>query len=97
MYVSNLVSKQGQTDGFTVSDHAAEIERFAGVEFLDYVLYNQQAPTEEVAKRYEEEGGYVTRADIENLKSNTTKRSAVTFLDKWQPLQQVIHLSHTAR
>lgn len=67
MYVSNLVSKQGQTDGFTVSDHAAEIERFAGVEFLDYVLYNQQAPTEEVAKRYEEEGGYVTRADIENL------------------------------
>lgn len=70
-YVSNLVSKQGQTDGFTVSDHAAEIERFAGVEFLDYVLYNQQAPTDEVAKRYEEEGGYVTLADIDAL---STKR-----------------------
>jgi uncharacterized cofD-like protein len=66
-YVSNLVSKQGQTDGFTVSDHAAEIERFGGSEFLDYVLYNQQAPSEEIARRYEEEGGYVTMADIENL------------------------------
>lgn len=67
IYVSNLVSKKGQTDGFAVSDHAAEIERFAGRDVLDYVLYNQQAPTEEVAQRYEEEGGYVSLADIENL------------------------------
>lgn len=67
IYVANLVSKQGQTDGFTVSDHAQEIERFAGGPFLDYVLYNQQAPSEEVAKRYEEEGGYVTLADIDKL------------------------------
>ncbi len=68
-YVANLVSKQGQTDGFTVSDHAHEIERFAGVSFLDYVLYNQQAPTEELARRYEEEGGYITLADIDKLSS----------------------------
>ena len=67
VYVSNLVSKQGQTDGFTVSDHAAEIERFAGVQFLDYVLYNQEQPTEEVAARYKEEGGYVTTPDVEKM------------------------------
>ena len=66
-YVSNLVSKQGQTDGFTVSDHAKEIERFAGTPFLDYVLYNQEAPTKELAGRYEEEGGYITFADTESL------------------------------
>ncbi|MDB5163170.1 MAG: uncharacterized protein JWO54_733 [Candidatus Saccharibacteria bacterium] len=66
-YVANLVSKQGQTDGFAVSDHAREIERFAGTPFLDYVLYNQEAPTEEIAKRYEEEGGYVTLADTDEL------------------------------
>ncbi|HWT40459.1 MAG TPA: gluconeogenesis factor YvcK family protein [Dongiaceae bacterium] len=66
-YVANLVSKQGQTDNFTVSDHAAEIERFAGRHFLDYVLYNQQAPSEEIARRYEEEGGYVTIADVDKL------------------------------
>lgn len=79
-YVSNLVSKQGQTDGFTVSDHAAEIERFAGTEFLDYVLYNQQAPSEEVAKRYEDEGGYVTRADIENLSNKHYEAVGGNFL-----------------
>ncbi len=82
IYVANLVSKQGQTDGFTVSDHAAEIERFAGTEFLDYVLYNQEAPTEEVAKRYEEEGGYVTRADIETLATQRYEAVGGNFLGK---------------
>lgn len=68
IYVSNLVSKRGQTDGFTVSDHASEIERFAGnKKILDYVLYNKAAPSEAVAKRYEEEGGYVTLADVDKL------------------------------
>lgn len=67
VYVSNLVSKQGQTDGFTVSDHAREIERFAGTEFLDYVIYSNQTPTPEVAARYKEEGGFVTTYDEAEL------------------------------
>jgi len=79
-YVANLVSKQGQTDSFTVSDHAAEIERFAGSPFLDYVLYNQEAPTEEVAKRYEEEGGYVTLADVDKLSMASYEAVGGNFL-----------------
>ena len=79
-YVANLVSKLGQTDGFTVSDHAAEIERFADKEFLDYVLYNQQQPTEEVAARYKEEGGYVTQADVEKLSAQHYQAVGGDFL-----------------
>lgn len=63
MYVSNLVTKQGQTAGFCVSDHAAEIERFIGAEVLDYVLYNKQTPTEEVAQRYQQENAYLVEVD----------------------------------
>lgn len=80
VYVSNLVSKQGQTDGFTVSDHAAEIERFASRPFLDYVLYNEEAPSEEVARRYEDEGGYVTLADIDVLLKQPYKAVGGSFL-----------------
>jgi uncharacterized cofD-like protein len=79
-YVANLVSKQGQTDGFTVSDHAREIERFAGTPFLDYVLYNQQTPTEKIARRYEEEGGFVTLADTEVLSKMHYKAVGGNFL-----------------
>ena len=68
VYVANLVTKQGQTDGFTVSDHAAEIERFIGAPALDYVLYNRQTPSEELARRYEAtEGARVTAVDGEAL------------------------------
>lgn len=71
VYVSNLVTKKGQTEGFTVSDHADEIERFAGHKFLDYVLYNHQQPNTELAKRYEAEEAYLVAIDTNQL----TKRS----------------------
>jgi len=80
IYVFNLVSKQGQTDGFTVSDHAAEIERFAGQKFLDYVLYNKATPSKAVSKRYKEEGGYVTKADTKVLSKQSYKAVGGDFL-----------------
>ena len=56
VYVANLVTKKGQTDNFDIADHVHEIERFAGVPFLDYVLYNQQQPSAELVARYKLEG-----------------------------------------
>ena len=82
VYVSNLVSKHGQTDDFTVSDHAAEIERVAGTPFLDYVIYNHEAPSKEVAARYEAEGGYVTPIDEGALKKAHYKTHSGNFLGK---------------
>lgn len=68
-YVCNLVTKRGQTDGFTVSDHAAEIERFAGAPILDYVLYNQSKPDESLRERYESEQAFLVKADPSTLKT----------------------------
>jgi uncharacterized cofD-like protein len=82
VYVSNLVSKHGQTDNFTVSDHASEIERFAGVPFLDAVLYNETQPSPEVAARYEEEKGYITKVDKEVLDAQRYKALGGDFLGK---------------
>jgi 2-phospho-L-lactate transferase/gluconeogenesis factor (CofD/UPF0052 family) len=62
VYVSNLVTKHGQTDGFTVADHAAEIERFAGHEVLDYVLYNTAHPSDILAEKYEAEKAFIVEA-----------------------------------
>jgi hypothetical protein len=42
-----------------VSDHASEIERFAGGTCLDYVIYNEEQPTVDVAERYKAEGAYL--------------------------------------
>lgn len=56
LYVCNLVTKPGQTDGFQVHDYAAEIERLAGETFLDAVIYNTEKPSEELLKKYAKEG-----------------------------------------
>ena len=82
IYVSNLVSKKGQTDKFSVSTHAAEIERFAGEPFLDYVLYNKEKPTRAVAARYKAEGGYVTDVDTARLEKAHYKSYGGNFLGK---------------
>ncbi len=56
VYVCNLVTKPGQTEGFSSADFADEIERFAGTKFLDYVLYNSKKPSPELLARYAKEG-----------------------------------------
>lgn len=80
VYVANLVTKRGQTEGFTVSDHANEIERFVGSECLDYVLYNQQIPNEELARRYEAEGAYLVATDLAALRTEHYKAIGGNFL-----------------
>jgi len=81
IYVANLVTKHGQTDGFSVSDHAAEIERFAGFEVIDYVLYNQQIPSRELAQRYREiEDAYAVNVDMEVLNDKHYKAVGGDFL-----------------
>ena len=80
LYVANLVTKDGQTSGFTVSDHAGEIERFAGNEFLDYVLYNEQIPDAKIAARYKAEKAYLTKIDKTVLADAHYKAVAGRFL-----------------
>lgn len=66
-YVCNLVTKEGQTAGFTVSDHASEIERFVGNKCLDYVIYNEEQPTASIAERYKAEGAFLVPYDTATL------------------------------
>lgn len=82
VYVSNLVTKYGQTVDFTVSDHASEIERFVGEPFLDYVLYNEQTPNKELARRYKKEDAYLVKVDKSALKKASYTAIPGNFLGK---------------
>jgi uncharacterized cofD-like protein len=56
IYVCNLVTKPGQTDGFMVTDFANEIERLAGDKFLDAVLFNTEKPNRDLLGKYAKDG-----------------------------------------
>lgn len=67
VYVSNLVTKPGQTDGYTVSDFVEEIERLAGGSFIDAVLFNTEQPSDELLSKYAKEGELRVEYDAEKL------------------------------
>ncbi len=57
VYVSNLFTKTGQTEDYTVRDHVAEIARYAGRE-PDVIFLNQGGLTPDVLEKYAAEGEY---------------------------------------
>lgn len=69
MYVCNLVTKPGQTDGFMVSDFADEVERLAGGAFLDAVLFNTEKPHDSLLQKYAKAGEQSVGYDNEVLRN----------------------------
>ena len=67
VYVSNLVTKPGQTDDFQVQDYATEIERFIGKPVLDFVIYNQHQPSKKLLDKYARAGEYAVGFDQTTL------------------------------
>ena len=56
IYICNLMNQERHTKDFSVVDFADELERLAGVEFLDEVIYNSNYPNNEIVERYALEG-----------------------------------------
>ncbi len=63
VYVNNLVTKPGQTDGFKVHDYVREIERFVGKRKVDYVIFNHKQPTPSLLKKYAQAGEFAVEYD----------------------------------
>lgn len=53
MYVCNMVTQPGETEGFKVSDHIRLINQYLGKRKVDVVLANDGEIGEDMAKRYE--------------------------------------------
>jgi len=56
VFVVNLMNRKGQTTGFTVSSYLKELVQFIGSDIFDYIIVNNQSPSEELIERYAEEG-----------------------------------------
>ncbi len=68
IYVCNIMTQPGETDGFSVSDHVNALIRHAGSKrIVDTVLVNDFMPSN-LAKKYQMSGSYPVKVDFENLK-----------------------------
>lgn len=68
LYICNVMTQPGETDGFTVSDHVRTIlQHVENRRIIDTVLVNNYLP-EEALEKYKAENSYPVLADYEELK-----------------------------
>lgn len=59
VFVVNLMNRKGQTTGYKVSDYLNEITQFIDDDVIDYFIVNTQTPSEDLIKKYSDEGDLV--------------------------------------
>ncbi len=68
IYVCNIMTQPGETDGYSVSDHVSALMKHANSRnIIDAVLVNDSMPSN-LAKKYQMSGSYPVKLDVENLK-----------------------------
>lgn len=68
IYVCNIMTQPGETDGYSVCDHINAITKHAGSKkVIDAVLVNDFMPSN-LAKKYQIAGSYPVKPDFDNLK-----------------------------
>lgn len=55
VYICNLFTQPGETDGFTVKDHIDYLEKYLGKGSIDVVIANDEVISSDLAKKYRNE------------------------------------------
>jgi uncharacterized cofD-like protein len=63
VYVLNLFTKWGETNGYKASDFAKEILRYSGLKKLDYIVCNDDTHPDGILKKYAEEQKFPIEID----------------------------------
>src|SRR5699024_6170462 len=71
VYVSNIMTQLGETEGYTATDHVEAIYRHIGQDTIDEVIVHDQPINQNILALYEEEQSVPVTYDRERLKSLT--------------------------
>lgn len=90
IYVCNLMTKRGETDGFLASDFVSEVNRYLGPAPLDWVIVNNAPVPQRVLDEYARAGGRPVSPDLHRLSERGLKHFSGPLADGQIPLR---HLS----
>jgi len=68
IYVCNVMTQPGETEGYRVSDHIRTFINHTHQRIFEYCIVNNGAIPREILRRYEQEGSYPVTSDIDNIK-----------------------------
>jgi uncharacterized cofD-like protein len=61
IYVSNLMTEPGETDGFSLDDHLRVLREHTGYDLFDYVLVNRRPLPDDLVAKYASQGAEPVR------------------------------------
>ncbi|MBZ8180106.1 MAG: YvcK family protein [Oscillatoria sp. PMC 1051.18] len=67
IYVCNIMTQPGETDGFSVSDHIRAIDDICGQKLFDAVVVNRRVPCAQALIRYAQENSHPVFFDREDV------------------------------
>jgi len=82
VYVCNVMTQPGETDGFTASDHVRALEAHAGGRVCDYVLVNIAIPQPELLERYRASGQDLVLPDVDRIRQMGYKVITGNFISQ---------------
>ena len=82
IYVCNLFTQPGETDGFKVSDHVNLLNSYLGKKKIDAVITNSEKISKRVLRKYEtEEQKDLVLCDEDNIDIEVVQKPLVTMAD----------------
>ncbi len=67
IYVCNVMTQPGETEGFSAYDHVHALLKHIGDGMIDYAVLNNAQLPQETAERYKEEGAFPVACDSERV------------------------------
>jgi uncharacterized cofD-like protein len=67
MFICNVMTQPGETDGYSVSDHLTAIHDHVGHHLFDYVIVNNGEIPPQVLSKYAEQGSKAVHLDLEEV------------------------------
>ncbi|MZP29385.1 uridine diphosphate-N-acetylglucosamine-binding protein YvcK [Heliobacterium undosum] len=82
IYVCNVMTQPGETDGFTASRHVAAIHRHCGGNLVDSIIVNTEPASKALLRKYEEKGQKPVVIDSKYLEKQGCKVVRARLINK---------------
>lgn len=64
VYICNIMTQPGETEGFSTLDHLKEVEKYLGEGIINYMVVNTGDISQETLERYKEDGAEPVKIDV---------------------------------
>jgi len=92
IYVSNIMTQPGETNGYTLSEHIKEVERYVDSK-LDYIIHSFPPNNPEVLQKYELKGSHAVSVDLEDERLILGHFSSIAYENDYRIRHDPILLS----